>query len=441
MSETIEDLKIEKIVNKGYGLGFKDFDPIFVNFAVPGDVVDVNVSFRKKKVIFANIKEIKQASDFRIEPVCEVFGECGGCDWLNIDYPNHGKFKNEILGEIYKKIGVIPKIVPAERNLHYRNKTFMPVGLKKNEAVIGIFSKKSHKVVPHKSCYILPELFNEVTKELLLYIKASGIKIYDEVTRKGSLRHIGIRYSEAENKVLLILVTKTRKLPFSGQLVKRMTEKFPKISGIIQNINPEFGNRILGNDEKIIYGKSSITEQIGNKKYRIDYNSFFQVNLEITKKIYDYVLENIPENAKLIDAFCGVGSIGIYLSDKVEKMYFIESNSAACINAEYNLELNGISNAEVINGNTHQEIEAVLQKEDIDTIIFDPPRKGLEKETIRILLENSVQKIIYVSCDPATQVRDLMLLSDKYEIIKIKAFDMFPHTFHIETVAVLQCKE
>ena len=156
MSETIEDLKIEKIVNKGYGLGFKDFDPIFVNFAVPGDVVDVNVSFRKKKVIFANIKEIKQASDFRIEPVCEVFGECGGCDWLNIDYPNHGKFKNEILGEIYKKIGVIPKIVPAERNLHYRNKTFMPVGLKKNEAVVGIFSKNSHKVVPHKSYYILP---------------------------------------------------------------------------------------------------------------------------------------------------------------------------------------------------------------------------------------------------------------------------------------------
>jgi 23S rRNA (uracil1939-C5)-methyltransferase len=220
-----------------------------------------------------------------------------------------------------------------------------------------------------------------------------------------------------------------------------MTEKFPKISGIIQNINPEFGNRILGNDEKIIYGKSSITEQIGNKKYRIDYNSFFQVNLEITKKIYDFVAENVSENSKVIDAFSGVGSIGIYLSGKANKLYLIENNPEACKNAEQNLKLNNITNGFVINGNTHQEIEKILQEEEIDTIIFDPPRKGLEKRTVEILLENTVDRIIYVSCDPATQVRDLLLLQKKYEIVKVKAFDMFPQTFHIETLAILQCKK
>ena len=441
MRGLIKNLKIEKIVNKGLGLGFSELNPVFVSHSVPEDVVDVEVAYKKKQVIFADIKDIRNASEYRISPECEVFGECGGCDWLHIAYKDHPKFKNEILKELYKRVGIIPEILSAEKNIRYRNKTFMPVGIRNGEPVIGIFSKRSHQVVPHSDCLILPELFNDFVKELLLYIKASGIKIYDEVSRKGNLRHIGIRYSESEDKVLLILVTKTRKLPFSGQLIKRMTQKFTNISGIIQNINPNFGNRILGSDEKVIFGESCLTEKIDNKMFKLNYNSFFQVNLEITKKIYDFVAENVSENSKVIDAFSGVGSIGIYLSGKANKLYLIENNPEACKNAEQNLKLNNITNGFVINGNTHQEIEKILQEEEIDTIIFDPPRKGLEKRTVEILLENTVDRIIYVSCDPATQVRDLLLLQKKYEIVKVKAFDMFPQTFHIETLAILQCKK
>jgi len=435
----IKGLKIEKLVYKGLGLGFDESNPVFVSNAVPGDVLDVQVESTRRQVSFAKIDKIIVSSPKRIEADCEVFGKCGGCDWLNISYDDQVKYKQEIIEEIFQnvKIEKINKII-ASGSEPYRNKSFFPVAKVDGKPITGMFESRSHNVIPHKKCLLQPELFDDICRKVISYIEASKMQVYYERNHSGNIRHIGIRYAEKTNEIIVILVTRNRKIPFSKQLERILLEAYPNIVGIIQNINPDKTNVILGGDEKILYGRDFIYEQIGKIKFKLNYRSFFQVNTKLAEKMYEFTKEAISDDARLIDAYCGVGSIGLFLADKAENVIGIENNAKAVQDAKTNVKLNKIENCKFVKGNVETELPKVLKDNKIDTLILDPPRKGLEQKIIDNI-PSEIQKIIYISCDPMTQVRDVKLIMEKGFIPKeMQPFDMFPHTFHIENIIILE---
>lgn len=436
--EEIKNLKIEKMVFRGYGLGFHNSSPIFVRNCVAGDLVDVKIIHKKKDVLFADVVKVVEPSKARVKPRCKEFGTCGGCDWQQIDYHMQLKFKEDIIREIFGRIHPeIGEVQASPLQDGYRNKMFLPVSMEAGIPMAGMFAKQSHEVVPHTSCNLQPVFFDELVEDILKYMKAAKVSVYDEKSGKGLIRHIGIRYGFNTGDLLVVLVTKSRKLPFSNQLIRILTDKYPNLKGIVLNINPKNTNVILGNDEKIIYGENSITEKIGEKLYKIHYRSFFQVNSGITEKLYDFVESQVKEGDKVIDAFSGAGTIGIYLSDKAEKVFCIESNSNADADARHNAEVNKADNCEFICATVEDVLPKLVAKESPDLIVFDPPRKGLEADTIeKIAL---IPKIVYVSCNAMTQKRDIeKLIKRGYKIKQIKPFDMFPHTYHMENVIVLE---
>ncbi|MFO7896459.1 MAG: 23S rRNA (uracil(1939)-C(5))-methyltransferase RlmD [Candidatus Cloacimonadales bacterium] len=435
----LKNIKIEKVVFRGLGLGFDADGAIFVNSAYPGDILDLQVFRQKKNTRFAEISKIVEASPLRRQANCEVFGDCGGCDWLDINYSDQLALKQEIVGEVFAQQGEINAIIGSAQTEHYRNKSFMPLARQAGEIRIGMFQKRSHFVVAHQNCQIQPQIFDQIASEFMAYVKASKIKIYDEKTGKGNLRHLGFRINNNQAQVLVILVTKNRKLPFSRQLVSTLTQKFPQISGIIQNINPEAGNVILGGSEKILFGSEYLQDKIGEIEYRLHYRSFFQINHDTTEKLYNYLAQQIEVSEVIIDAYCGVGTIGLYLAAKAAQIYGIESNAAAVSDAQYNQELNNLQNCQFQVGLVEDKLQEICQTQQIDSIIFDPPRKGLDAKIIDILAQQKIAKIIYVSCNPMTQKRDLeLLLKLGYQLESIQPFDMFPQTWHIENVLVLR---
>ncbi len=441
MQETQElsSVLIEKLVFKGFGLGHSEGYTVFVMNAVPEDVVDVEVVHKKKGVLMCRITNFIKESPHRINPECEVFGKCGGCDWLNLPYDIQILFKQQVIESFFQEFD-IPRVYPiiaAEEPYNYRNKSFLPVSGSVNDPHIGMFSRMSHEIVPHKNCRIQPEIFDRTVEVFRQYMIASKAEPYKEDTHSGMVRHIGLRCSSSTGEFVFIVVTKSKKLPFTQQLVREMTAHFPKLVGIVQNVNRSPGNTILGNDEKLLWGRDHIIENIGSKRFKINYKSFFQINSQQTHTLYSFICDNSGKNRNIVDAYSGIGSIGIYVSENAEKVFCIERNSSACADAAENARLNGVSNCEFIEGSVEDAIPKLTANNGIDTIIFDPPRRGLEGDIIECVA--NIPRIIYTSCNPSTQVRDIReFLRRGYRLCKVQPFDMFPHTYHIENVAILE---
>lgn len=440
MTKIIKDILIEKLAYKGYGLGFNDSNPVFVTNAVPGDNLDVEISNQKKNVLFGIISQINSKSEYRIEPYCEAFGDCGGCDWLNIKYDFQLQQKQQIVQEIFRNISVEKNesIFASPSQKDYRNKSFFPIGLKDDKPVIGMFARKSHELVTHKKCALFPDFVDDILKLTTNYLSAAKVAIYDEKTGKGTVRHLGIRYSQATGEIIVILVTKNRKIPFSNQFVRVLKEAYPDIVGVVQNINPKQTNVILGDDEKILFGREYIFEKMEDLKFKLHYKSFFQINNSVAHEIYKTVKSFINSDDTIIDAYSGIGSIGMYISNKAKEVVCIENSKAATEDAKYNAKLNEINNCSFICDNVERALPEQCREKQIDTIIFDPPRKGLQPEVIAAIPDN-LGKIIYISCDPTTQARDVALLLEKgFKVLFMKSFDMFPQTWHIENLVVLE---
>ncbi|MCD4820182.1 MAG: 23S rRNA (uracil(1939)-C(5))-methyltransferase RlmD [Candidatus Cloacimonetes bacterium] len=440
-SEIISNLEIKKLVYKGYGLTFAEDSTIFVKQAIPGQIIEAKVIAEKNKIKFALVEKIIKESEYKQIVDCKVFGKCGGCDWLHIRYDKQLKEKENIIKEVFNFVSPekFQSIVSSKKNKNYRNKVFFPISSYNEKPRIGIFASKSHKVITHESCELIPHIFDQIILYIISYIEASNEKIYNEKHHSGNLRHIGFRISEKTSEIIVILVTKNRKLAFSKQLVNTLVSNFPQISGIIQNINSHKGNTILSNDEKILFGKNYFYDSIGDKNYKLNYMSFFQINNEIAKQLFDFIKKNVKKNDNVLDAFCGVGAIGIYIADKVNYVIGIESNQNAIDDAIFNAKLNNLTNIEFIQGNVEDTYSNFKDTTTFDVMILDPPRKGLDNQLISLLEKNKPQKIIYTSCDPLTQKRDIKNILDLgYQLKKIRSFDMFPHTFHIENVVIIE---
>lgn len=445
-NKIIKELKIEKLTYKGFGLGFHDGKAVFVQNSIPDDIVDVQINHKKGDVFFGKIHKFIERSAKRIIPSCEVFGNCGGCDWLHISYQDQIDFKQKIISDLFYKITKneieVQETIPSPYPEHYRNKSYLPVSVKKNIPIIGMFARRSHNVIVHNNCVIQPEIFDQLSNSFVDYLKSSKAKIYNEENNTGNIRHFGIRYSFSMNQIIIIIVTKSKKLPFTNLLIKKLTTDFPNIVGIIQNINRKPVNTILGEEDKILFGQSYFYEEIDNKTFKVNYLSFLQVNSGQAIKLYNFIISNVNSGDIVIDAYSGIGTIGIFLSDKVYKVFCVERNENSSLDAIENGKINKISNIKFITGKVEEKIPSLCKKNTIDTIIFDPPRRGLEKSIIDTVCSANIHKVIYISCDPATQVRDVKhFICNGYVIKKIQPFDMFPQTYHIENVVILERSE
>ncbi len=451
----IANLSIEKLALGGFGIGFDAEKAVFVPYTVPGDKLSALVASERRDVVFARALDFSQRGNSYQEPACEAFGgriPCGGCDWLMLPYNEQLRQKDILLRELLapKKLAdYLKPIIASPVEKHYRNKTFMPVGKGPSGMDFGIYARWSHRIVPHSKCLIHPPLFDTIAIRVVQLCQKAGVQPYDEHRHCGSLRHIGIRGNHDHSQVLLILVTRSAKLPFSNLLVRQLMEEFPFLSGIIQNINRERGNVILGNEENVLDGRPWLTDELGGLRFRVHYRSFWQANTCPANIIIEHIRSAVQTGWTVIDAFSGTGSIGICLAAKARQVICIEENSAATADGEYNATLNDISNTGFICAKVEDALPAILASasdgnphllvDNPDCVVLDPPRGGVPKDALQAIIDAAPKRVIYLSCSPITLARDLEILTSQggYSVSFIQPFDMFPQTWHIECLTIL----
>ena len=446
-----DELEVEIIDNgfEGEGIAKVDGFVIFIPEAIVGEKVKIKILKVNKSIAYGKIIGIIEASKIRTVPDCESYSKCGGCNLRHIEYNETLKMKKNAvkntLRKALKRDIEISEVIGMENPYYYRNKLQYPVGINENgEAVMGVFANRSHRIIPTTDCKIQNKDCQNVANSVFGFVKEHKISIYNEKTGKGLLRHVIVRIGVKTDEIMLILVVNSFDFPKESALVDYVTSKNPKVKAIVENLNNKNTNVILGRENKTIYGDGYIYDYLGNKKFKISPLSFYQVNPVQTEKLYSKAVEfaNLSGNETIFDLYCGIGTIGIFASDKVKKIYGIETIEQAIEDAKQNAKLNNIDNAEFFVGDVEEALPKFIQENNIkpDCIFIDPPRKGCDKTAIETLLKIESKKIVYVSCNPSTLARDLSLLEEKYELKDVAICDMFPFTCHTESIAVLKLK-
>ena len=438
-------LTFEDLTHEGNGVGKVGGYPLFVPNGLPGEEAVVKVIKVNKNFGFGKLIELKNISEERVDPTCHV--HCGGCQLQHMSYNLQLQMKQNQVRNVMKKIGhlehvPIHPIIGMDNPFHYRNKVQIPVGEKDGKLITGYYQKRSHRIVEDlDTCSSQADEINEILPEVKKIVNRIGIEAYDEENHRGVLRHIMIRTGYATKETMLVLVTKTNKLPGKEILIQELTDKFPDIKSIVQNINDQRTNLILGEKTKVLWGEEYIHDKIGELTFAISAKSFYQVNPVQTKVLYDKALEyaKIDENDVVIDAYCGIGTISLFLAQKAKKVYGVEVVPEAIHDAKANAKLNGMNNVEFVVGQA-EKIMPEWKREglDPDVIVVDPPRKGCAPEFLEAMIEMEPKRIVYVSCNPSTLARDLRILEDGgYRTNEVQPVDMFPNTTHVELVALM----
>ncbi len=439
-------VRIIKLCENGFGIGHHDDKTVFVANTLPGELIEAEVTASRTGIIYACPIRIIESAEQRQEPDCEAFGHlklCGACDWLMLSYDAQIKTKLDLFRFKYNNLAPASpsplSIIPSPLTRQYRKRSCMPVAQEDGGITFGMFQRWSHQVVVHRQCLLHPPVFDEIGRVVMDWAQKAKVAAYDETNHSGILRHICCHISELDGSILLILVTRGAKLPFSNLFVKTIREQFPQVCGIIQNINRRPGNVILGDGEKILWGVPYLWEETSGIRLRVHYRSFLQVNGKVATLMYDYISSLIEAEDRVIDAYCGIGSIALSMAGRARKVAGIEEVPAAIEDAITNAKMNDITNARFICGKVEDVLPELIAKREHDTIIFDPPRKGLDANLLPLLDPALIRKMIYVSCKPITLFRDLCIMTELgYEVESIQLFDMFPQTAHLEAVALLR---
>lgn len=440
-------VKIEDMGHDGEGIGKAEGYTLFIKDTVIGDVVEAKIMKMKKNYGYARLVRVLEASKDRTEPKCSVARACGGCQLQFLTYEKQLEFKkNKVVGNLERIGGFsdisVEKVMGMENPWRYRNKAQFPVGKdKEGNLITGFYAGRTHSIIPNTNCYLGVEVNEEILNAVLDYMRENHVEPYDEVTGKGLVRHILIRYGFKTKEIMVCIIINGRKIPNAAGLV----EKLKDISGmtsITLNVNTKRNNVILGNEILSLWGKDYITDYIGEVKYQISPLSFYQVNPVQTEKLYGTALEYAGLTGKEIvwDLYCGIGTISLFLAQKAQKVYGVEIVPAAIEDARKNAELNGIENAEFFVGKAEEVLPAKYKEDGVyaDVIVVDPPRKGCDGALIETMLSMKPERIVYVSCDSATLARDLKVLCEKeYQVEKVAVCDMFPGSVHVETVVLL----
>ncbi|WP_283700397.1 23S rRNA (uracil(1939)-C(5))-methyltransferase RlmD [Clostridium perfringens] len=441
------------IISQGYeGEGIAKIDnkyPIFIEGALKGEKVKVRIVKVNKNFAYGKLMEVLEPSEERVNPPCAIYKRCGGCKLQHASYKAQLDFKWDRVKDCVSKIGKLdPSIVKyplgMEEPWRYRNKVQLPIGLINGEVKIGFFAPRSHDIIDMESCLIQDEIGDKVVKLTREWIEKFNIRPYNvdgEYDEKGIVRHIMIRRGFTTNEVMVVLVTNGEKLPHKEEFVDLMVKNIPGIKSVIQNINSKKTNVILGLESKTLWGEDTISDYIGDFRFNISPLSFFQVNPTQTEVLYGKVLEyaNLTGNEEVFDAYCGTGTITLFLSQKAKKVYGVEIIPQAIDNAWINAKENKVENVEFFVGESEVVIPDLINKGvKADVVVVDPPRKGCDKKLLDAITNIDAKKIVYVSCDPSTLGRDLKVLEENgYKTLEVQPVDMFPNTAHIENVALL----
>ena len=418
---------------------------VFVSGGAVGDQCDVKIIKVGKKLAFGKIEKIIIPSKHRIKPVCIHAGKCGGCSYQHITYEEELNAKKQKVADALSRIGGFKnldiKITGADETIHYRNKAQFPVGEQNGVPYTGFYRSRSHDIVRADKCFIVKEIANDIAKCICNWMEKFKIPAYDENKKTGLIRHIYIRTGEISKEVQVCLITARNKIPNIEDLIDNLTKSFEQITSIVQNINKRTDNVILGDKTITLWGDDYLQDTLCSNVFKLSPHAFYQVNHAQTEKLYGFALEyaNLTGKENVIDLYCGAGTITLALAAHAKNVIGVEIVPEAIENAKANAKINGIENTEFICADAGQAALMLAQRgTKPDVLIVDPPRKGLNEQAIEAILQMNPEKIVYISCDPATLSRDCKLLcNDNYKIDKVMAVDLFPRTYHIETVCLL----
>ena len=434
---------------EGEGIAKIDNFTIFIPDAIKGEKIKILIVKVLSSHAFGKILEIIDKSDKRIESDCITYKRCGGCNLRHIKYEETLKMKqNAVQSLVNKTLKTkiqVQETLGMENPYCYRNKAQYPVGIDKNgKPIIGVFANRTHEIIPIQKCFIQNEKSEKLAKFVFNWIVKNNISIYNEKTRKGLIRHIVTKIGIKTNEIMCVIVINGSKIPNEQELVQEILEKFPEVKTIVKNINTKNTNVIMGKENINIYGNGYIEDILGEYKFKISPLSFYQVNPVQAEKLYNLGVEaaKIDKENVVFDLYCGIGTISLYMAKYAKKVYGIEIVEEAVNNAKENAVNNNINNVEFIAGDVENVLDELINLKNIipDVIMVDPPRKGLDNKSIDNIIKILPKKVVYISCNPATLVRDLAKLEDVYEVKSIKPVDMFPFTSHVEVCALLELK-
>ncbi|NBI29058.1 23S rRNA (uracil(1939)-C(5))-methyltransferase RlmD [Chengkuizengella marina] len=436
---------IKKIGINGEGVGYYKRKAVFVEGALPDEVVKAKVIQIQPNFIRAELVEIEQKSEHRIKPHCSIYEECGGCQLQHLDYKEQLRVKEDIIRESFNrytdktKINIRP-VIGMEDPWGYRNKAQYQVGFHKGSVQTGLYSARSHKLVDISGCPIHHPTINQIVEKTKRIVQELRIPIYDEKNNKGILKTIVVRTGFKSNENQLTLVTTKEQIPKMDQLIHLIRENIPEVSTIAQNINSAKTSIIFGSKTNILWGRRQIKESLGNVNFSLSPRAFFQLNPEQTIKLYNTVKKaaDIRGHEKIVDAYCGTGTISLWLAPYVKEVRGIEEIPEAINDAKKNAKLSGIDNAQFYVGKSENLLPKWMnQGFRPDVIVVDPPRTGCDYKLLQAVVRAKTKKFIYVSCNPSTLAKDSSyLLRNGYHLKWIQPVDMFPNTSQIESVAV-----
>ena len=485
----IEDMSVD-----GEGIGKADGVAFFVKDAVVGDKVRIKILKMKKRYGYGRLLQVLEPSPYRVQPLCKSYRQCGGCQVQALDYAQQLKYKEKKVWDSLSRIGgfdlkkeqgiLFHPIIGMEEPFFYRNKAQFPIGTDKDGKIVtGFYAARSHQIIPNRKCFLGVDINEKILDIVIDFMQEYHILPYDEVARKGLVRHVLIRYGFATKEIMVCLVINGRNLPHADKLVERL-RTLAGMTSIVLNVNERNTNVILGEEVICLWGQAYITDYIGDVKYQISPLSFYQVNPVQTKKLYETALDyaGLSGEEAVWDLYCGIGTISLFLAQKAKHVYGVEIVEAAIADAKNNARINGIDNVTFLVGKAEEvlpeyyergvsEIEQSLLPEDSEenvqegetgfqkkencvpkvqagdmsrpeVIVIDPPRKGCDEKCLETILKMKPERVVYVSCNPATLARDLKYLCERdYEIKEVQPVDMFPQGVHVECVCLLHRRD
>ena len=433
------------ISSEGKGVVKYGKDIIFCDGLFINEEADIEILYQRAGVYFGKVRKLYSISKDRIQPKCKICTSCGGCQYQQINYKKQLEYKTNRVKNAIKRIAKIDTkvndCIGMKEPYHYRNKIQVPFAKdRKGNVVYGFYKENSHEIIPTKECMIEDKRAASILWDIKELIKKMGIPTYNEDNGRGILRYVLIRTSYHYDELMVVLVTSMLNFPGQRNFVEALIKLHPEITSIVENVNSRHTNVILGNKEKILYGPGFIKDDILGLTFEISPSSFFQVNPEQVEVLYKTALDLIDINKEqvVLDAYSGVGTIGLIASKNAKKVISVEIVKDAHKNAIENAKRNNISNIEFHCGDAGEFINSY--DGDLDIVIMDPPRKGSDEKFLSTLINKRVPQIIYISCDPETLARDLEYLKPYYEVNYIQPVDMFPMTAHVETIVELKLK-
>ena len=437
-------LTCEDYTHEGLGVCHHDGATVFVKNMIAGEMAEVEIIKVLKNYNVGRVLEFKVTSEHRVTPACPHFKTCGGCQLMHMDSVAQQDFKTRRVKDTLRKIGHLDLDVKDclmdSDGLHYRNKVQVPTGYGNGHVISGFYRARTNDIVDNDTCLIQNDFSNKVTAYVKSLMDKYHIMPYDKQKHRGCVKHILTRYGRMSGEGLLAMITYTPDLPHKKQFLNDILHAFPQITTIIQNINPRHDNVILGDEVKVLYGPGYITDELLGNTYKISLKSFYQINPAQTERLYETAIDmaSLTKDDVVLDAYCGIGTIGMSLARRVKHVYGVEVVADAIKDAKENAQRNHIDNVTYVCADAGDYmVECAKNHQDINVVMVDPPRKGCSETFLQSLVTLMPERVVYISCNVATQARDLDYLRAYYTVEDVQPVDLFPLTRHVETVCLL----